>query len=212
MVEMSKNQKTIEAYNRNAQFYANKFDSYGVRTGDIDRALKLNKSTLNKVLELGCGNGRDAQYIISRVGADNYIGIDASKGLIDLAKKKVPEGEFQTKDMRYIDVSFQKNWQAPDTSGIIISFASVLHLKHGELEEMINKCHKWLKIGGILYISTKYGGYRELEIENLGDKKYYYPYKPEDIIGMAGGAFETVYNIIQDSDYGPELVIGLRKI
>ena len=41
---MDKNKKTIEAYDKNPQFYADKFDSYGVRFEDIDRAIKLNES------------------------------------------------------------------------------------------------------------------------------------------------------------------------
>ena len=60
----------------------------------------MNESGSGKVLELGCGNGRDVQYIVSKVGIDNYIGIDASSGLIALARKKVPKAVFHVKDMR----------------------------------------------------------------------------------------------------------------
>ena len=87
MKNIDKNKKTVEAYDKNAQFYADKFDSYGIRIDDIDRALKLNESGSNKVLELGCGNGRDAQYIISKVGIENYTGIDASAGLLEKARE-----------------------------------------------------------------------------------------------------------------------------
>ena len=205
MPEVDKNQKTVEAYDKNAQFYAGKFDSYGVRAEDIERALKFNESGSYKVLELGCGSGRDARYIVPRVGKANYIGIDASARLIELARQKLPGADLRVEDMRKIDVPHE-------TLGIVLGFASVLHVNREELAEIVNKCHKWLKMGGILYISTKYGEYRELEIENLGDKKYYYPYTPEDIKTIVGKGFETVYNVIQDSDYGPELVIALRKV
>jgi SAM-dependent methyltransferase len=204
MTKLDKNKKTVEAYDKNPQFYADKFDSYGVRNEDIDRAIKLNESGSNQVLELGCGNGRDAQYIISKVGIDNYIGIDASEGLVKLAREKNPGAVFHVKDMR--DVSYETS-----TFGIIFSFAAMLHLKHEELGVLIDKYHKSLKSGGILYISTKYGEYKEIEIENLGSKKYYYAYTPEDIRKLAGTGFEVVYNVIQDSDYGPELVIALRN-
>ncbi len=205
MTELDKNKKTVEAYDKNPQFYADKFDSYGIRIEDIDRALKLNESRSNKVLELGSGSGRDAEYIISKVGKDNYVGIDASAGLVDIARKKNPEATFHVKDMRLFDDV------TPETLGIVFSFASVLHVNREELAELIEKCHKWLKIGGILFISTKYGEYRELEIENLGDKKYYYSYKPEDVLEMADNRFKVLFNVIGDSDYGPIFSLVLRK-
>jgi len=200
-----KNKKTVEAYEKNSQHYAETFDSYGVRSDDIDRALKFNNSGCNVTLELGCANGRDAEYIISKVGVRNYIGIDASERLITLARQKNPNGTFQVKDMR--EVSYETQ-----SFGIIFSLATMLHVNRDELEALVLKCHKWLKTGGILYISSKYGEYRELEIENMGDKKYYYPYTPEDIKNIAGEQFSVVYSVIGDGDYGPEFVIALKKV
>ena len=203
---MDKNKKTIEAYNKNPQFYADKFDSYGVRFEDIDRAIKLNESMSEKVLELGCGSGRDAQYAISKVGEDNYVGTDASVELIKLCKKKIPNGTFWVEDMRNLENV------SDETFGIILCFASVLHLKHEELVSLINKCHKILKTGGILYIGTKYGEYREENIKNLGDDKYYYFYQPEDIEKLCPYKFFVVYKNVQDIRGQSWFEIALRKI
>jgi trans-aconitate methyltransferase len=95
MTKKDKNKLTIEAYDKNAKHYTDVFDGYGARREDIDRALKLNQSDSKKVLELGCGNGRDAKYIISEVGVENYLGIDASRELIAFAVEKLPEVSFQ---------------------------------------------------------------------------------------------------------------------
>jgi len=202
---MDKNKKTIDAYDKNPQFYADKFDEAGTRIEDIDKTIKLNESVSLETLELGCGNGRDAEYIINRVGVKNYTGIDASKGLINLARQKVPAGEFHVKDMREIDFD-------PETFGIIFSFASMLHLKQEEMETLLLKCHKWLKIGGILFISTKYGEYREEMTNNLGDDKYYYFYRPEDIEKLCPYKFFVVYKNIQDIRGQSWFEIALRKI
>ncbi len=202
---MDKNKKTIEAYNKNAQFYADKFDSYGVRIEDIDRALRLNESGCNRVLELGCGNGRDAQYFVSKVGPDNYTGIDASVGLVTLARIKVPGVMFHVKDIRSLDLD-------PDSLGIIYSFATLLHVNRDDLVKIIENCYKWLKIGGILYISSKYGDYREEEITNLGDGKYYYFYRPEDIEKLISYKFFLVYKNIQDIRGQSWFEVALRKI
>jgi SAM-dependent methyltransferase len=200
-----KNSKTVKAYDKNPQYYAGKFDEIGTRVEDIDKAFKLNESGSDNTLELGCGNGRDAEYIINKVGFENYTGIDASKGLINLAKQKVQEGEFHVKDMREIDFD-------PETFGVIFSFASMLHVNRVEMEELLLKCHKCLKIGGILLISTKYGEYREEMTNNLGDDKYYYFYRPEDIERFCPYNFFVVYKNVQDIRGQSWFEIMLRKI
>jgi len=212
MKKIDKNKKTVEAYDKNPQFYAEKFDSYGMRIEDVDRALKLNESGSTKVLELGCGSGRDAQYIISKVGKENYLGTDASEGLIELCRKNVPQGTFHVKDMR--EVSLQIGGQAYETEtfGVIFAFASVLHVNREELADLVEKCHKWLKIGGILYISTKYGEYKEEKITNLGDEKFYYFYRPEDIEKMIPYKFFMVYKNVQDIRGQSWFEVALRKI
>jgi len=205
MKKVDKNRKTVEAYDKNPQFYADKFDSYGIRIDDIDRALRLNESGSLKTLELGCGNGRDAQYIISKVGVDNYIGYDASAGLLKKAIEKNPDVSFELIDIREINVS-------PETVGVIFSFSFLVHMKHDDMVKLVDKCHKALKIGGILYISTKYGEYREERTSNLGDEKYYYFYTPEDIERLIDYKFFMVYKEIQDTRYVPSFTVALRKI
>lgn len=205
----NKKDQTIEAYNKGVRFYSEKFDSYGVKVDDINRALKLNQSSSKKILELGCGNGRDAKYIISKVGVENYIGVDASKGLIEIARQKNPFGMFHVKDI--LNFLKEKSEVSHDF-GVIFAFYSMLHMERGEFAEILKKCKNLLKIGGILYISSKYGDYKEIEIENLGSKKYYYSYEPEDIEEFCDKKMETIYKIIHDSDYGPSFTIALRKI
>jgi ubiquinone/menaquinone biosynthesis C-methylase UbiE len=206
MSKRTKKQKTIEAYDKNAVFYADSFNSYGIRKEDVDRALRLNTSGSQKVLELGCGNGRDAAYMAEEVGsADNYIGVDASRELIRLAKENNPEITFQVKQMQ--DLEFES-----ETFGIIFAFYSMLHMNREELTDLLEKCVKWLKIGGILYITSKYGQYKEIEVTNLGNKKYYYAYQPKDIEGYTGNNFQTVFKIIKDTEYGPSFALALKKI
>lgn len=199
-----KNKKTIEAYDQEPKYYARQFDLYGVMKADIDRSFELNKSGNPLVLELGCGNGRDAEYIISKIGKDSYLGVDASAELLKIAQERNPGALFQLKDMR--ELRFE-----PGQFGIILAFASLLHVKREDLSLLIEKSSTWLKSGGIFYIFSKYGEYRELEIENIGQLKYYYPYKPEDLEKMAGAGFETVYKIIADTNYGPAFTLALRK-
>jgi ubiquinone/menaquinone biosynthesis C-methylase UbiE len=203
---IDKNKKTVEAYDKNPQFYAERFDSYGVSTADIDRAIKLNESGSDKVLELGCGNGRDAEYIVSRVGKANYTGLDASVGLLNEAKARNPGVDFRLADAREMDVIHE-------TFGIIFAFSFFVHMNMEEMASIIDKCHKILKPGGVLCIfSSKYGDYQEKLTTNLGDEKYYYFYKPEDIEKLCPYRFFVVYKDIQDIKSQPKFEIILRKI
>lgn len=206
MTKIDKNKKTIEAYDKNPDFYSERFDSYGMRIEDVDRALKLNESGSSTVLELGCGTGRDAQYIISKVGIDNYVGIDGSKGLIKLAQKKNPGAMFKVEDIRKMEVS-------PETVGVIFAFSFFVHINREDMAEIMDKCYKTLKKGGIFYIfSSKYGDYSEKLTNNLGDDKYYYFYTLEDFEKLCPYKFFVIYKNILDlrGQKGFELI--LRKI
>ena len=51
-----------------------------------------------EVINLGCGNGDDAEWI-SNKGAHCVVGIDISPGLIDIAHEKYPHSSFMVMDM-----------------------------------------------------------------------------------------------------------------
>jgi predicted TPR repeat methyltransferase len=79
-------QQTIDIYNQNAAAMAEKFRAIPPRVTDIDLAFELagNPEHAN-VVEIGCGDGRDAKEITRRAGT--YLGIDISEGLIKLARE-----------------------------------------------------------------------------------------------------------------------------
>src|SRR3990172_8502785 len=54
-----------------------------------------------KILDVGCGNGRYAQYFIEK-GLE-IIGIDAVQAFIKIAKSRVPKAEFKLMDMRKLE-------------------------------------------------------------------------------------------------------------
>ncbi|HLD21668.1 MAG TPA: class I SAM-dependent methyltransferase [Patescibacteria group bacterium] len=57
----------------------------------------------NRVLDLGCGNGRVAD-LVNQIKA-SYIGIDVSPQLIELARRLHPKNEFHTGSMMHIDAA-----------------------------------------------------------------------------------------------------------
>lgn len=57
---MDKKNQTILTYNESATSLAKKFDELGARISDIEEAFALIQKDNPFVLEIGCGNGRDA--------------------------------------------------------------------------------------------------------------------------------------------------------
>lgn len=86
---MDKKQQTIDTYNATAGLMAKKFTGIGARVDDILQAFSYVKKSSPKVVEIGCGNGRDAREILNHTS--DYIGMDVSSEMIRLTQEYLPE-------------------------------------------------------------------------------------------------------------------------
>ena len=69
--------------------WAHQYDNDINPTRDLDKTVTkefLSKIDFFKVLELGCGSGKNTEWLIAK--ADSLIGLDFSKKMLDLARKK----------------------------------------------------------------------------------------------------------------------------
>ena len=76
---------TIKYYDKNAQTWAEKHGLVNPQpffTPEMNKLFNLIPS--GKILEIGTGHGGDAIQLISHYGVKNYVGIDASQGLLKL--------------------------------------------------------------------------------------------------------------------------------
>jgi len=100
----------------------------------------------DKVLDLGCGNGRYLEYFKEK--EVDYFGIDSSEKLIQIAKNKYPEGNFQVADafnLPFSDNFFDK----------IFSIAVLHHIPSNELRlQFLKETKRTLKPGGILIVTA----------------------------------------------------------
>lgn len=203
-LNMDWHEQNVKVYNDSAEEIAEYFRGIGPRIDDIERGLGLaGKKNGAKVIELGCGDGRDAAEIIPR--AAWYEGIDPSAGLLRLARQKVPSGSFVCSDaLRYA---------YPQDLDVIFAFASLLHISREDLPEVFKKARAALKAGGVFYMSLKeMPGYNEEVKEDQYGQRMFYYYTPALIEELAGGSFENVHEHHQTVGQTDWFTLALRKV
>jgi len=99
-----------------------------------------------KVIDIGCGAGRDAVLFIRH--HFDYLGIDGSKGMLSVAKKRVPKGKFKVMDyfkMKFPGKTFDGFWAT----------AALLHLPKKKVKIILRVIYKLSKDDAIGFISMK---------------------------------------------------------
>lgn len=178
-------QITIDTYNNSAKDLADYFVGIGPRTADIDLAVELSENPQHpRVFEIGCGDGRDAEVIVSK--AAWYEGMDPSSGLLDYARRRLPNATFTVGDIT--------NYKWPRDLDVIFAFASLLHLSKDEVGLVFKDAYAALRPGGVFYISLKYmPEYTEImKHDEFGDRQFFF-YTPEVIKDLAGPEYEIVF-------------------
>ena len=199
---MNKKEQTIQTYNKNGVALARKFDDIGVRVKDVKKGFSFIKKDNPKVVEIGCGNGREAREILKHT--NSYLGIDISEELVKIAKRENLDGKFEVVDI--------ENYIFPKGIDIIFSFASLLHSDKNNVKRILDKAYESLSRDGVFYISLKYSGYQEKTIEDEFGIRTYYFYTPELIKELAGDRYKTVYIDINNLKGQKWFTIVLQKI
>jgi trans-aconitate methyltransferase len=194
---------TIKTYDESAVALADYFKGIGTRKLYIDLAFKLidNKEHA-KVVEIGCGDGRDAMEITQRT--NDYVGFDPSSGMIELAKKRLPKTLFK------IDDALTFNY--PKNVDLVFAFASLLHVDIKDFGEIIIRLAHSIKSGGLLYISLKESTcYEEKIKEDQFGKRMFYYYSVPDIWALSKQYFDPVVEIHEIIGKTNWIELGLRR-
>ena len=132
----------------------------------------------DKVLDLGCGNGRLTE-LLAGIGID-YTGIDSSENLINLALKAYPEKSFSVADA--LSLPFAKN-----SFDKVFSIAVLHHIPSKQLRlKFFSECQKVLKPEGLLILSVW-----NLKQKRFG--KYNYKFFLRKICGQSKLDFNDVF-------------------
>jgi ubiquinone/menaquinone biosynthesis C-methylase UbiE len=139
-----KNLKKV--YDEVASSYDNQHKEDLIRQ-DLDIFLQyLSKSA--KVLDFGCGPGRDGEYFALQDIEVTFL--DISPQMLAIARKKVPSATFIEADMTEVELPGE------EYDGIWAN-ASLLHLTKVEIPSVLEKIFSSLKPGGVFFVSLKEG-------------------------------------------------------
>ena len=159
MGNISKN-NTIDYYNNNAKSY-------------FENTLKANMDFLYKkflnylpdkkkitILDVGSGSGRDSLYFLQK--GYSVVALEPSEELVKMSRKII--GDIIV--IKYIeDISYSNIFDG------VWACASLLHIPHKLMNNILKKLYQSLKDDGILFISLKKG-----DFEGVRNKRYFCDY------------------------------------
>lgn len=118
------------------------------------------------LLDMGCGTGGNAFYL-SQKGFD-VTGIDASDGMLKVAKKYFPDIKFLKEDI--LKTSFSNG----SFDGIVLAYV-INHFDDDGLNLLKREVNRLLKVGGSVFISAHIGNKEEILTDPLDENvKIYY--------------------------------------
>jgi ubiquinone/menaquinone biosynthesis C-methylase UbiE len=176
-------QQTIDTYNKMAQEYDQETTDFWDRFPRtfIDKFASLAKG---KVLDVGCGPGRDA-LLLQEKGIDLTC-LDASEEMVKICQSKGLNsivGNFN--DLPAEDTSFAGVW----------AYTSLLHIPKSDVINPLKEIQRILKVGGIFGLGLIEGdseGYKESAGVNM--PRWFSFYKKEEIEQIVISlCFEVVY-------------------
>lgn len=173
--------------NRSREFYEKKY---------VDNVIELLPRHAT-ILDLGCGMGEPiAQYFIQE--GYQLTGVDGSEKLIDLAKQRLPEGQFLVGDMRTIAL-YQK-------FDCVVAWHSFFHLPQDDQRRMFETFKQYVKFDGILLLTT---GPSKSEVwsNNGGINMYHASLSAQEykrLLQQHG--FELIVHVVEDKNCGDATV------
>ncbi len=161
--------ETFDTWNKVAKLYQGKFmdlDLYDDTYDAFCEEVNIENAT---ILEIGCGPGNIAKYLLNKRPDFKIEGIDISPNMLELAKINNPTADFKVMDCREIDKLPSK------FNGIVCGFCFP-YLSKFDSSKLIRDCANLLKENGILYISFVEGDYLKsgFQIGSSGDRTYFY--------------------------------------
>jgi SAM-dependent methyltransferase len=118
----------------------------------------------SRVLDLGCGTGMPTARQLVDAG-HHVVGVDLSAGMLELARRNVPEGEYVRADIAHLPSGPPLE---PGGFDGVAAFFSLLMLRRSEIPETLRAVHELLAPGGLLALSMVEADVDDVPIPFLG--------------------------------------------
>lgn len=171
-------QQSVERFNE----FASEFEKGFMELPLYDKTIESFCSTIPaadpKILELGCGPGNVTRRIKSHLPGAQITAIDMAENMISLARKNVPDVDFQVMDARCID-------QLEGPFDAIIAAFVLPFLSYDHCSDLLAKVSTLLKPDGKLYLSTMEGTPEQNGFEPTsfsGEKRIHFTYYEETFL------------------------------
>lgn len=136
--------RTTDYYERNAAAFAR--DTSTLDLSDMYREFLPLVPAGGKILDAGCGSGRDSVYFKQQ--GFSVTAFDASSEAAQIAGRAIGQ---PVNVMTFLDVKFIEEFDG------IWACASLLHVPQTRMDQVLSCLSRSLKAGGVIYVSFKYG-------------------------------------------------------
>ena len=161
-------QLSVATFNKLARQYQDKYMLMPLYEPTYQRLSEM-MGARDKVLELACGPGNIARYLLARHPQLDYLGTDLAPQMVSLARKNNPTARFEVMDCLAIDA-------LPEDFDVLVCGFCLPYLNLAEAQALIEAMARRLKPGGLLYLSTMEGDYQasHLQTSSSGDQAFVY--------------------------------------
>ncbi|MFJ8822676.1 class I SAM-dependent methyltransferase [Streptomyces sp. NPDC102467] len=136
----------------NPALYEARFPDLERRAGRWAEDCLRRRAVGARVLDLGCGTGRDAAYL-SRAGRD-VVGADLSEPMLAHARTHHPGPEYVRADLRRFDLG-EREFDAV----VCLDSAMLYCHTNAQLDTFLDSCRRALAPGGLLLAEMRNGAY-----------------------------------------------------
>ena len=173
---MDRYKETFDTWNRIAVLYQDKFMDLDLYNETYDYICDSISKVNPKILEIGCGPGNIAKYLLAKRPDFDIFGIDVAPNMIELAKKNNPNAKYAVMDCRNISEITTK------FDAIICGFC-LPYLSHTDNRKLIANFKNLLRENGLIYISFVEGDPNNsgFQIGSSGDRSFFYYHEIESL-------------------------------